>query len=905
MDETLLRTKLSIPLTRADPASGLVPRPHLIARLNEGLAGTLTLVSAPAGFGKTTLVSAWLRQVDLPAAWLSLDEHDRDVARFLSYMIAALQIIRPDVGTGVPALLHATPRPRTDTLLTLLINDLAAIPEELILVLDDCHTVATPDIDQALSFLINHLPRHMHLVMLSRADPNLSLARLRANGQLNELRSADLRFSDEETARFLEQMVDRRLSAADVAALNTRVGGWIAGVQMTALSLRQRGELSVAQCIDGQGDSQGYIMDYLVDEVLQQQPVEIQTFLLFTAILDELCAPLCAALLRGVDAPGGTGPPATSPAAGASEAQEALTYLEHANLFINPLDPLHQWYHYDPLFADLLRHRLQQSYPEQVSRLHVSASEWYAQAGRAGPAVRHALAAQAFDRAAALVEQVAPTMIQRGELSALLHWLDRLPATEVQTRPLLALYHCWALLLGGNTTQAATRLDAVEAVLAADRALRTPAVRSHVAALRAYLVREEGDLASAIVLSQQALAHLPKHETLPHAMVTTNLAITHYLRGAFAPASRLLMDTITIGQTGSLMANTLSAIYLKAHLLRAQGALRMALKLCQDGLRLVEQRGWHDAPAAGFLYVALGDLLGELNDLSAAAEYLERGIDLGHEGGDPHIVIAGHVRLSWLRHRQGDVRGSHEAIRAALDLVERDAGSRFWPLPPADCYQARLWIAHGNLAAASRWAEVTHRARGDHPITYLHEAEDLTIARLLIAQGDPGAAETLLHGLLTAARSDGRYGSLIEMLTLQALAFAAQHRDDEALSALAEALELAEPEGFVRTFLDEGAPIAELLRSAVVHDRHASYALQLLKAFDESAATEQPLPEPLSDRELEVLRLVAAGYSNQAIANELFLAVSTVKKHINHVYAKLAVTSRTQAVARGRELGLV
>jgi LuxR family maltose regulon positive regulatory protein len=435
-------------------------------------------------------------------------------------------------------------------------------------------------------------------------------------------------------------------------------------------------------------------------------------------------------------------------------------------------------------------------------------------------------------------------------------------------------------------------------------------------------------LASSITLSREGLAQLPEQETLLRARITLDLTIAHYLQGEFEPASQLLTRTIANGPTAQHLLSTLSSIYLNTQILRAQGALGEALQLCQEELELVAKGGWQNFPAVGFLYVSLGELLRERNELTAATEFLERGIKLGQEGANPFVSIAGNVWLAWLRQTQGNAPGSHKAIRSALQVVEQQQVSRFWPLPPAACYQARLWIAQGNLAAAERWAQTTGLNRADRSISFLYEVDTLTLARLLIAQGNLSAAESLLLRLHRAAVSAGRSGSLIEILSLQAITYAAQKRSKEAFSALAQALGLAEPEGFKRIFLDEGEPMREVIRDwrsetgrrkdlSKVQTRLMDYADQLGAAFSadlppspiittqaNSPAHQPTLVESLSDRELEVLHLIAEGLSNLAVAQKLYLSTGTVKVHLKHIYGKLNVNSRTQAVARLRELNL-
>jgi LuxR family maltose regulon positive regulatory protein len=918
----LLATKLYLPRARPD----LVARPRLFARLDAGLQGALTLVCAPAGFGKTTLLADWLRRTGRPAAWLELDAGDNDPAVFLRYLVAALQTLAPEVGATLLTLLQPPPPPQ-ETLLTALLNDLTGLPQNSMLVLDDYHVLEAPPIHQAVSFLLDHLPPALHLIIATREDPPLPLARLRASGQVAELRAEQLRFTADEAALFLTDVMGLALTAADVAALEARTEGWIAGLQLAALAMRDRDDY--AGFIAAFTGSNRFIVDYLADEVLSRQPSHIQTFLLQTSILEQMCGPLCDAVIG--DWGLGTGDGGTSVAQGgvssqspstSPQSQFLLEQLERTNLFVTPLDAERHWYRYHHLFGEVLCERLQRgAATTDLATLHRRASAWYEQASFTSQAVQHALAAHAFGRAAALVEQAASAMIQRTELAKLLTWLDALPADEVQARPLLGLYYAWGLFLSGQMKQAATRLEAIEAVLTTDEARQTPEVRGHAAAMRAYLVRETGDFAATIALSQQALAHLPEQDSLLRAMVTLNLAIAHYLQGEFDLASQLLTETIASGQTAERMANTLSAMYLNTQLLRAQGALHQALQLCQDGLELVARSGWHSFPAVGFLYVALGDLLREHNELNTAAEYLEKGIALGQEGGHPHILIIGHVWLAWLRQTQGDVTGSHAAIRTALQLVQQHQVSPFWPLPSAACYQARLWIAQGNLAAASHWGQISLMNQAGTPGAYLYEVEYVTLARLLIAQSNLEAAEALLLRLHHSAASAGRSGSLIEILILQAITCAAQKRGEAALSALAQALSLAEREGFVRLFLDEGAPMAALLREAHARGIAPSYVEKLLAAFPErleardlrladaaQASSLKPLAselvEPLTPRELEVLRLLAAGASNGTIAEALVISIGTAKKHVNNILAKIDVRSRTQAAIWARDYGL-
>jgi len=921
----LLQTKLYTPPLRPK----LVQRAHLLARLHGGTRQRLTLVSAPAGFGKTTLVSAWASQAEHPVAWLSLADDDNDPFHYFTYLIAALQTCHPGLGETVLTLIAEPQPPPLNVLLTLLLNELSAHQTPLTLVLDDYHLITAQPLHEAMTFFINHLPPHLHLVIATRLDPPLPLARWRVRNQLTEIRAAELRFLPAEATNFLNDVMGLRLTAAQIATLETRTEGWIAGLQLAALALQGTLALQGAPSLPGRDDvasflqafsgSHRHVLSYLVEEVLNRCPADMLDFLLQTAILDRFSAPLCATVT------------------GRSDSQQLLEQIEQANLFLTPLDNARQWYRYHPLFTDVLRQQLPQRFSAAaVADLHRRASIWYKEAELLDEAIQHALAAQAFAQAATLVEQVALALILRGEFARLRSWLETLPAEEVQTRPLLTLYHVWVLYIDGQRHQAAVRLEAVEAMLAADETKRTPEVQGLIAITQTRLLREAGDLAGAIAIARQALANLPTQATMLRARITLNLAIAYYLQGDLSAAAQQLTESLTTGQTAQLIG-PMPTIYLKAQILRAQGKLQQALQLCLEGVELVARHNWQDLPATGFLYVAIGDLLRERNQLDAAADYLERGIRLGQTGDNHHILIIGHVWLAWLRQTEGNAIGSQEAIRTALQLLQQHAVSRFWPLPSATCTQARLWIAQGNLATANHWAQTNHLHTPHTPIPYLDEAGYLTLARLRIAEGKLAVAESLLRELHQTAAAAGRNGSLIEILILQAVTYAAQQQREQARSVLAQALTLAggllSEEGYVRLFVDEGAALRLLLLdfqfwiaqqpNSEQNIKLSVYVDKLLAAFGNVQANagegllvepstiqnqkskSKNLIEPLSERELEVLRLVATGFSNSQIAARLIVTTGTVKTHINHIFGKLGVQSRTQAVARAHEFGLL
>jgi len=885
MSTPLLTTKLYMP-----PAGPRwVPRPHLIQQLEEGLrlGHRLTLASAPAGFGKTTLLSHWLHRADRPAAWLSLDDGDNDPDRFLAYLLAALQGIDPAIGQTAQAMLQAPQAPPLEPLLTGLVNDIAGTPEPpepFILVLDDYHVVESPAIHQIVAFLLDHLPssgQGMHLAIATRTDPPLPIARLRARGQLTELHIAQLRFTQHEVAAYLNGTMELALAAEQVAALEQRTEGWIAGLQLAALSLQ--GHQNAAGFIQAFTGSQRYVLDYLTEEVLNRQSAEIQAFLLQTAILDRLAGSLCDAVTQGT---GG---------------QEVLESLEAANLFIVPLDGERRWYRYHRLFADLLRQRLGREHGQLVPELHRRASRWYEAGGLLPDAVSHLLAAGDTERAADLIDWTGWAMLARGEMRALLGWLDALPQDLVDAQPQLSVLRAWAWALTG-------RWEGVEQSLWKGDDRYVP---GELDALQAYLASVRGDVSRTMALCQQALARLPQEKWFSRSIVALSMGIAHFASGRPAAASEALREAIALSRAAGPTYMVLAAMTTLGHVQEMAGSLRQAVQTFRGSLELATTQGARPLPLAGLAYVGLAEVQYEWNDLDGALRSALEGIELTELGGFTSYLLAGYARLVEIYQARGDTAGASRT----LEKAERLAGRHDYAYMAGVLarLRIRLWVAQGNLAAASRWMQ-DYGSRPGGEIDLAREAEHLAVVRVLLALDQPAEAQAWLAPLLAAAEADGRMGSLIEILALRALAFQAQRDAGRALSTLERALSLAEPEDYVRTFLDEGQPMAGLLRRALLQDIAPGYAGRLLAVLGESvpppssavqAMVDQPLVDPLTEREVDVLRLVAAGLSNREIAQELVVAVSTVKSHINHIYGKLDVKNRTQALARARTLGLL
>ncbi len=886
----LLATKFHMPRLRAP----LVYRPHLIERLQQAAEHPLTLIAAPAGFGKTTLLSTWLERAPLTAAWVSLDPADNDLTRFWSYTLTALDKAFPGCGATALSLLHSPQPPSMEGILSTVINTLTTLSQEIVLVWDDYHLITAPVIHTSVTFLLEHLPPRLHLIIAARADPPLPLARLRTRGQLLELRSADLRFLSEETATFLTQLSRLTLSAQEITALETRTEGWIAGLQLAALSLHDRTD--IPGFIKAFTGSHRYVVDYLVEEVLVHQPEPVQTFLLQTAILERMTGSLCEAVT------------------GNAEGQATLERLEQANLFLVPLDDERRWYRYHHLFADMLHQRVQKRMPDLVPELHRRASTWYEQHGLQAEAVGHALSALDFERAARLIEQVAASLIwKRGELSTLLGWLEALPEQVMYAHPRLLLDSAWVLLWSGQVAALEPLLLAASHALAASTEsqpniphIARQTMQGELAAIRAELARQRGDVSAAIVLAHEALASLPEEAQWLRGIVTGLLGGAYRLRGDVVAASRAYTETVHASQASGNVPVTLIALGQLAQLQAMQGQLHQATRTYQQALDLAARWGVTSLPALGVALVSMGEVLREWNDLDGAERLLLQGIDYCQQrGGLAEFALDGFLSLARVLEARGEMDGALRMIQQA-EQIGRDSHSA----TRVAASQAKLWLAQGNIPAANRWAAtLQHEFNVGGELAYEHLDGYIVLARLGMVRGKLTEAIRLLGRLLHLAESTGLIGQMIEVLVLQALSFQAQANPPQAMMALSRALELAEPQGYIRIFVDEGEPMLALLHHAASRGVAPDYLDKLLAASGTTAQISSPLAavliDPLSEREREILRLIAAGLSTHEIADELVIVVGTVRNHIKHIYSKLDAHSRLQAVERARTLNLL
>jgi LuxR family maltose regulon positive regulatory protein len=886
---SLLTTKLYAPSVPPD----LVPRPALVERLNGGLRHRLTLISAPAGFGKTMLAAAWTRDVGRPVAWLSLDADDNDPARFTSYLIAALQEIDERIGQAAQAMLQSPTPPPPTAFLTALINDIAATPAPFILVLDDYHLIESLPIHQLLGFLLEHGPPQLHLVVVSREDPPLPLPRLRARRQMVEIRQRDLHFSLHETTDFLQQTMGLDLPAHDVATLHRRTEGWVAGLQLAALSIR--GSDDPSGLIDSFAGSQRYVLDYFIEEVFGQQPPDMQRFLLRTSILDRFCAPLCDVVT------------------GRQDSRDLLLHLERANLFLVPLDATREWYRYHRLFGDLLAHRLRLEHEHELPELHRRASRWYADHSFAADAVRHALAAGDWESASVLiVSGLSGALLSRGEVLTVRRWCQAFPEEELYARPQLCLDYAWTLILTEQFDAAEPCLAVVEE---AGQAGGNRAWLGGVATARAQIARVQGDGAGALAFSERALALLPEDDLSSRSIVAVNLGIAQWYRGRLAEAESALAEAQRAAHASGNAHVEFAAGLFATRIVVAQGKLGQAAarlrRIVEDGDRV---------PVVALALYGLSSLCYEWDQIDAAEDHVRRGIELAEPGGSAELLAAGYGTLGVILQARGDAAASQAALDRATSFLEQ-AGNPAVARSFHYVCRTRAALARGDLdAAALAAAQAPRLEEGGSFPEYLQLVANE--AHLLLAQGQREAAAERAAALHVLASQAGWQQVAIQARALQAVA-AADH--DEAMAYLGDALAAAESEGYLRTFLDLGEPMRDLLGAAAARGLVPGYTRRLLAAFgapspavpvepsppvaSRSPSTVRrppsPLIEPLSERELEVLSLLVTGQTYREIAGALCVSVNTIKTHLKNVYGKLGVNDRRAAAAVAEELGLV
>ncbi len=903
MSAPILATKLYIP----PPRQKIVPRPRLIERLDAvfNAGSRLTLISAPAGFGKTTLVSEWIAGCGRPAAWLSLEEGDNNLTRFLIYLIAALQTlalskiggIAANIGAGVLAMLQSPQLPSTESILATLLNEIATISDSFILVLDDYHVIDSQSIDHVLAFLVEHLPSQMHLVIASREDPPLPLARLRACGQLAELRAADLCFTPTEAADFLNQVMGLNLSAEDITALETRTEGWIAGLKLAAISMQGRSDPT--RFIQSFTGSHRFVLDYLIEEVLGRQPENIQMFLLRTSILDRMCGSLCDAVLLDFPASG----------------QETLEYLEHANLFVIPLDQERRWYRYHHLFSELLRLRFGQ--PQELSNLHLRASAWYEANDDLAEAFHHAFAAGDFERAVRLAEAAWQEMERNFQTVAWIGWVKKLPDAVVCSQPSLCVLLGRAFSDVGELGSSETYLQSAERALAdkKDQEQSSP-LSGTIALIRASNAQNEGDLAETVKYAELSIQLIPENDVYLRAQAAITLGFTHWATGNLEASLRAMHTWVEDMQRLGNQEFAIASAFAVADMQVILGRLSDAEKSLRQA---IQQAAMHIPEAESITahhHLGLAMLAHERGNDAAAAQYLQTAADLGQRT----------TLVDWLYRwnlAQARLKESDREWDSALDLL--DVAGRAYvknPIPilrPVEALKTRVYLKQGRLDKAQAWV----RARGistEVEVRYLDEYDHLTLARVRMAEGSFAGVSGLLERLLALAETQKRSGSVIEILLTQALVYQAQNDWPRALTALERALALTEPEGYLRTFVDEGEAMRLMLVDfKSMNEKQATHLLRdyvdkILAAFSQPveaiskstiANQESEMIEPLTNRELEILRLIAEGQSNAEISQRLYLALSTVKGHNLRIFNKLQAQNRTEAVVRAQELGLL
>ncbi|MEX2426034.1 MAG: LuxR C-terminal-related transcriptional regulator [Thermomicrobiaceae bacterium] len=882
----MLATKLHIP----QPQPRTIARPRLIELLNQRMNSRLTLLSAPAGFGKTTLALEWVRSCGKPVAWLSLDSGDSNPTRFLAHLLAAVQTVAPEVGTGLTRTLQTPQPPSSESILTVLLNEISELDHDFVLVLDDYHAVDDRPVDEALDFLITHLPAQLHLVITTREDPHLPLARLRARGQLSEIRAADLRFTEAEASEFLNHSMGLNLTADDISALEYRTEGWIAGLQLAAISMQ--GHQDATAFIRSFTGSHRFVLDYLVEEVLQQQSNDVQSFLLNTSVLSRMCGPLCDALLPDRSGSG----------------QETLEYLEHSNLFIVPLDNERRWYRYHHLFAELLRQRSQQPPSSGSSEnaipaneLHIRASEWFESQGLEIEAFHHAAAANDIERAERLANGKGSPLYVRGGVAPVLRWLQALPVSEMNARPSLWVMFATALAIVGHLSQVEPTVRAAEAAmkdqLPENVNLELSGRIDNLRALFGVLIGSPDEVESIISQSRYDLEPSTTQRLAGHESALWRLGLAYQRRGDRTEAMRAHSAAVSASEASGNIHVTILAMSCIGVLQEFGNQLDPAEKTFRRVLELV---GDPPGPVACEAFSGLARISRERNDLDTAEQYGLLSVRLARQLELPSFVTSELVvaRLKITRH---DTQG-------AIDLLmqtEHDAQKHGYLFRLAEivAVQVLAFLNQGDLAAAERLVK-------SHQIP-------LSQARVHLARGETSAALSILQEYRRNVEDRGWKDERLRTLVLQAVAHQSHGHVNEAMDLLQDALSVAEPPGLIRTFIDEGEPMARLISEAAALGIMPRYTGKLSTAFEAevksivtppetiSPRQNQSLIDSLSQRELEVLKLITQGLSNNEISDRLYLALSTVKGHNRVIFRKLDVQRRTEAVARARELGLV
>jgi LuxR family maltose regulon positive regulatory protein len=884
----MLRTKLYIPTPRAD----LVKRERLYQRLGQGLRGKLTLVSAPAGFGKTTLIADWVNEADLHPGWVSLDERDNDPVSFLSYIVEAIKSDESSLGESILSEIQSPQSPSIEAILTAWINEISNYASQLILVLDDYHAIGNQSVHQILEFLLEYIPPNFHLVLICRSDPNIAFGRLRGSGQLVEIREVDLRFTESEVYELFDRIMGLPLSEQNVSALEHRTEGWAVGLRLAGLALQGRED--VDEFINAFTGGHQFILDYLTEEVFERQPEEVQDFLMRTCVLERMCAPLCNAVT------------------GMEDGEATLLLLNQLNLFIIPLDEFQQWYRYHHLFAELLRYKLDQLPAKQVVEIHERASSWYAENDLIPEAVSHAMTVENFSRAADLIEPVTSPMIGRGEIKTVQVWIEALPESLVKERPRLSITMAWIFNLNNTGDDIEPLLQNAERALDAgnyDQAT-VAELRGHSATLRGYTALQQNNPPLALQHMAEAMAWLPEEDVYLRSIVSFTQGVIYKRGGVWEPAE----ETLKLAESyGRASGNYSIAIGSRAHLVEMliiQGKLKQAAKYCNDAIEyyLSIFKG-NPIPNLGFIYTKLGEILYEWNDLESASEHLTRGLEMSSK-----IIAAwawerdALICLTRLRKVEGDPEEAQRLLEQAFDVSEHMQD--LYDKMDLSFEQARLWLSKGDLTGALRWArEYQNFSEGQN------EQADVMLARVLLAHGEADRAREILGSIGEAAEASGRTSRWIEVLILQALLYAADKDFTMAFEVLARTLNLGEPEGFIRVFADEGANLLGLLRKmdagSTDHMGEAYlFSNEYLSRIIAATLSEKPavLPDKstlLNKREKQILRLMSAGLKTPEIAEELYLSKNTIKWYVRKIYEKLDVHSKAEAIEQGYRLGLL